>query len=332
MDASSPPRTEPKLAVVVGATGNQGGSVARRFLREPGFRVRGLTRDTDSAASRQLAALGAEMVRVDLLHPEDDENENNDTSSLHAAFRGASVIFSVTSYWEPFAPGGTADDDDEKKKREAAGGESFSSVREYAGHAERTAGRNIADAAAATAGSLDEGGFVASTLSHAGRCSGGRVAALHHFDAKADVFPDYVRDRHPALAAKMKCVQTGFFMASHRILPDSYLAKVPCPPFLPVSNRSIYLPSLTGSTPLSRSPTARGWQLRDAILYGPGKARASPGPRGGLGQFRVCCVSHALSTRPRLHGRGHNVYLAGVDRGLEQGHRGAGEVSTHLVR
>ncbi|KAL1873163.1 hypothetical protein Daus18300_003982 [Diaporthe australafricana] len=207
------PSTSPKLVVVVGATGNQGGSVARRFLREgrDRFRVRGLTRGPGSGPARELAALGAEVVHADL----------NDVGCLAAAFEGASVIFSVTNYWEPFLPSNIG----ASRARARALGLG-KGVREYAGRVEAAQGRNVADAAAATVGSLDGNGFVASTLSHAGRCSGGRFGDLYHFDAKAEVFPFYVREKHPRLAAKMSCVQTGFFMTSHQILPDSYLAKM----------------------------------------------------------------------------------------------------------
>ncbi|KAH8775265.1 NAD(P)-binding protein [Diaporthe sp. PMI_573] len=202
----------PKLVVVVGATGNQGGSVARRFLREGAdrFRVRGLTRDPGSGPARELAALGAEVVRGDL----------NDVGSLEEAFKGANVIFSVTNYWEPFFPHKI------EESREQAKTLGMGSVREYAGRLELAQGRNIADAAAATVDSLDANGFIASTLSHAERCSGGRLKELYHFDAKAEVFPHYVQEKHPKLAAKTSCVQTGFFMTSHRILPSSYFVKM----------------------------------------------------------------------------------------------------------
>lgn len=207
--------SEPKLVVVTGATGTQGGSVARRFLSE-GFRVRGLTRNPGSPASQHLSSLGVEMVRADLF----------DVESLKAAFKGANVIFSVTNYWDPFHADRLPDS---RAKAKALG---MGTVREYAGHLERLAGRNIANAAAMTVDSLDGNGFIASTLSHAGKCSSGHFKELYHFDAKADVFPYYVREKFPDLAAKMSCVQTGFFMTSHRILPDSYLAKVSLP-FLP---------------------------------------------------------------------------------------------------
>lgn len=218
--------SEPKLVVVVGATGNQGNSVARRFLRE-GFHVRGLTRYPDSPASQYLTSLGAEMARADIF----------DVESLKAAFKGARVIFSVTNYWDPFHP------DRLQESRAKAKALNMGTVREYAGHVERIAGQNIADAAATTVETLDGNGFIASTLSHAGKCSGGRFRELHHFDAKADVFPYYVRDEFPDLAAKMSCVQTGFFMSSHRILPDSYLAKVG-PPSLSYAHLEKQLTSL----------------------------------------------------------------------------------------
>ena len=45
--------------LVIGATGYQGGSVARKLL-ERGHRVRAFTRNTDSSAARQIEGLGAQ--------------------------------------------------------------------------------------------------------------------------------------------------------------------------------------------------------------------------------------------------------------------------------
>ncbi|POR34762.1 NmrA-like family domain-containing protein 1 [Tolypocladium paradoxum] len=195
-----------KLACVIGATGNQGGSVARRFLKA-GFRVRAITRDTSSPAAAKLADLGAELVAADL----------GDASSLESAFAGANVIFSVTNYWEPFF---------RPDCREAAKAQGVS-CRRFAGDVERQQGKNIADAAAATVASLDANGFLVSTLSHAEKCSGGMFTELYHFDAKADIFPTYVEEKHPELAAKMSCIHTGFFFTSFHILPNSYFGKQP---------------------------------------------------------------------------------------------------------
>jgi len=76
-----------RIILVSGATGTQGGAVARALL-DRGFRVRGLTRNPDSDAARALAALGAEMVQGDF----------DDTASLDAALAGAYGAYSVQQY------------------------------------------------------------------------------------------------------------------------------------------------------------------------------------------------------------------------------------------
>ena len=63
--------------MVTGATGQQGGSVARRLL-EAGFGVRGITRNIESDAAKELTTMGAEMVRA----------EFTDAESLNAALKG----------------------------------------------------------------------------------------------------------------------------------------------------------------------------------------------------------------------------------------------------
>lgn len=81
-----------KIIAVVGATGAQGGGLARAILADPDheFAVRAITRDPDSDKARALAAAGAEVVRADL----DRE------SSLAAAFEGAYGAYLVTNFWE----------------------------------------------------------------------------------------------------------------------------------------------------------------------------------------------------------------------------------------
>ncbi|KAJ4172373.1 hypothetical protein NW754_002568 [Fusarium falciforme] len=182
-----------KLIVVIGATANQGGSVARRFL-DAGFR---------------LSATGAEVIAADL----------NDVTTLKEAFRGANVIFSVTNYWEPFF---------RPHCREQAEKEGIS-CRKFAYNVEYQHGKNIADAAATVVDSLDNNGFLVSTLSQAEKCSGGKFKDLYHFDGKADIFPAYVEANHPELAAKMSCIHTGYFFTSFNILPNSYFGKVSSP-------------------------------------------------------------------------------------------------------
>jgi len=76
-----------RVIVVAGATGTQGGAVARE-LNARGYVVRGLTRNPDSDTARALSALGIEMVRGDF----------DDAESLDAALSGAYGAFSVQQY------------------------------------------------------------------------------------------------------------------------------------------------------------------------------------------------------------------------------------------
>jgi hypothetical protein len=195
-----------KIICIVGVTGNQGGSVAQRFLKDPSWCIRGLTRNPSSPAAQKLAAQGIEIVQADL----------DKVGTLIAAFQGANLIFSVTNYWEPFF---------RPDCRQKAADEGMS-CRKYAYDVELQQGKNIADAAAKVADGLDENGFIASTLSHASISSKGQYKELYHFDAKADVFPHYVNQKHPKLAAKMSYVQTGYFTSSYKLAPGAYFSKV----------------------------------------------------------------------------------------------------------
>ena len=81
--------SDSRLVLVTGATGQQGGSVARRLL-EGGFRVRGITRNLESDAASQLAGLGAEMARA----------EFTDAGSLSAALEDVDAVFAMTTPFE----------------------------------------------------------------------------------------------------------------------------------------------------------------------------------------------------------------------------------------
>lgn len=80
------------VILVTGATGAQGGSVARTLLRQNKFAVRILTRNAASAKALELKYEGAEIAEADL--------EN--TNSLLKAMQGVYGVFGVTSYWEHF--------------------------------------------------------------------------------------------------------------------------------------------------------------------------------------------------------------------------------------
>jgi len=85
-----------KLITVIGATGAQGGGLAKALLADTSgeFAVRAVTRKLDGEAARALATAGAELVRADL----------DDVGSLQRAFEGAHGAFCVTNYWEHMSP------------------------------------------------------------------------------------------------------------------------------------------------------------------------------------------------------------------------------------
>lgn len=81
-----------KLLVVIGATGGQGGGVVERFLRDPEFKIRGITRNPNSAKAKALVAKGVEVVAAN----------SDDPASLDRAFAGAYAIFAVTDFYDNF--------------------------------------------------------------------------------------------------------------------------------------------------------------------------------------------------------------------------------------
>ena len=85
-----------KVIAVVGATGAQGGGLARAILNDPNgsFAARIITRDVNSPKAKEFAKLGAEVVAADV-----DDNE-----SLKKAFAGAYGAYCVTFFWAHFSP------------------------------------------------------------------------------------------------------------------------------------------------------------------------------------------------------------------------------------
>ena len=85
-----------KIIAIMGATGAQGGGLARAILRDrkSDFAVRAITRDVNSDKAKELARLGAELVAADI----------DDTESLKRAFSGAYGAYCVTFYWAHMSP------------------------------------------------------------------------------------------------------------------------------------------------------------------------------------------------------------------------------------
>lgn len=75
------------VVLVTGATGTQGGAVARELLTR-GYTVRALTRSPDQPAAQALRDLGAEVVQGDF----------NDAASLRRAMDGVSGVFGVSTW------------------------------------------------------------------------------------------------------------------------------------------------------------------------------------------------------------------------------------------
>jgi uncharacterized protein YbjT (DUF2867 family) len=88
--------SDKKIITVIGATGAQGGGLVRAILNDPsgGFTARAVTRDVNSEKAKELARLGAEVIRADI----------DDQSSMAKAFRGAYGAFCVTFFWAHLSP------------------------------------------------------------------------------------------------------------------------------------------------------------------------------------------------------------------------------------
>lgn len=81
--------TTKNLILITGATGKQGGEVARALLAN-GWPVRAMTRNPDSEPARALSKLGAQVVMGDL----------DDAASLERALAGVWGVYAVQNTWE----------------------------------------------------------------------------------------------------------------------------------------------------------------------------------------------------------------------------------------
>jgi uncharacterized protein YbjT (DUF2867 family) len=79
-----------QIILVTGATGNQGGTVARHLLQRNEFKVRAMVRDENKPAAQALKQAGAELVQGDF----------NDRTSLDRAVQGVYGVFSIQDFRE----------------------------------------------------------------------------------------------------------------------------------------------------------------------------------------------------------------------------------------
>lgn len=163
-----------KLIVVTGATGLQGLGVIDALSANPEWKIRGVTRNTNSEKARRLAERGIEMVTADL----DDED------SLVKAFVGANAVFAVTDFYEPFGTG-------------------IGPVKSMKIEYDR--GVRLARAAAKIP-TLEN--YFWSTLPAASKLTNGEVE-VPHFDAKGAI-DEYLKN-DPVLNSKTIFLLTGFY-------------------------------------------------------------------------------------------------------------------------
>jgi hypothetical protein len=178
------------ILVVLGATGNQGGSVITHFLSQSSspYALRAVTRDTSSTKALSLATRDVEVVAGDFDKPE----------SLTAAFNGASIIFSVTDFWNLMMSKSMFE------KAAAAGIGRGIYVRDY----EAQQNRNIIDAAAKVK-TLER--FIYSSLANVNKLSGGKYENVYHMDSKASA-EEYGKSTYPELWEKTIVFYAGFYL------------------------------------------------------------------------------------------------------------------------
>ncbi|OAP58156.1 hypothetical protein AYL99_07246 [Fonsecaea erecta] len=189
------PAHERKTIAIVGATGRQGGSVARTFLSAPPssrWHVRCLTRNPSSEAARTLAALGAEIIQADL----------SSVPSLVSGFSSAHAIFVNTNYWEVY-------------RGALAAGKSDDEASQLAYNSEISWGKNAATAASQIP-ELEK--FVYSAFGSMKIASGGKYARCHHFETKGVVVA-YISAELPQLAAKTSYIYASSYSDNPLLYP-----------------------------------------------------------------------------------------------------------------
>ncbi|KIW13794.1 hypothetical protein PV08_08986 [Exophiala spinifera] len=190
------PTDKKKTIVVVGATGRQGGSVARTFLSSPvssHWRVRCVTRNPSSEAARGLASLGADLVQADL----------SSLPSLVSAFSSAHAIYVNTDFWEVY------------RGALSSGKTTDAQASQLAYDTEIARGKNAALAASQIPG-LER--YVYSAFGSMKVASGGKYARCYHFEAKA-VVVSYIASELPALNSRTSYIYASAYCDNALLYP-----------------------------------------------------------------------------------------------------------------
>ncbi|KAH7313716.1 hypothetical protein B0I35DRAFT_277731 [Stachybotrys elegans] len=183
------------IIAIVGATGNQGSSVAHTFLALPHWQVRCLTRNPSSPAAQALSAAGAEVVAADL----------EDPASLDRAFSDVTAVFLNTDFWVPFAAACARGVPPQESITEAWG----------------TEVRHAKNAALAAAKQPSLRRFVYSALGPMARGSGGKYPHCAHWESKAAA-ADFMEKEVPELQGKLSMFYAGAYHDNALLYPQQY--------------------------------------------------------------------------------------------------------------
>ncbi|KAJ7126446.1 NAD(P)-binding protein [Mycena crocata] len=180
------------LAVLVGITGLQGGSVARTLIEsDRPYRIRGLTRDATKPAAQAFAAQGVQIVSVSLTI--------DNARKVREAFENADIAFLVTNFNEHL-----------DKQREIS------------------EGRMLIDIAKAVGVKL----LIWSGLESLSVLSGGQYPRVGFFDSKSEITGYARQSGVPLAVVEAGYYATNVFEASYalRKQPDgSYVFGLPVP-------------------------------------------------------------------------------------------------------
>ena len=169
----------------------KGSSVAESFLDLGDWKVRGITRNLESAAAKAQAVKGVELVKGDL----------DDVESLKSAFNGATAIFLATDFWTIFKQPAV--------QERAQAMDTF--LPQLCHDLEIQQGLNAVEAASTPEVLQTLKRFVFSTLTPIKEFSGSKYPHVYHFDSKAKI-EEYIRNNVPEIAKILSTVLMGIFM------------------------------------------------------------------------------------------------------------------------
>lgn len=183
-----------KTIAVLGATSNQGSSVAKTFLAAD-WHVRCLIRNPASPAAQDLHRLGGELIQADL----------GDSSSIEKALDSVHVIFANIDFWTVYR-------DPSSAQSAAAEGKSLG---RYSYDVEVQHGKVLIQAAAAVR-TLER--LIYSGLPPMDKAESAEIAECFHWDAKAATIK-YLRDQYPDLNAKTSIIYLAAYADNAFIIP-----------------------------------------------------------------------------------------------------------------